>query len=221
LDGSAVVTLLRDGWLAGQPERFRDWIIRAGHVRRVRRGQSLYVVGDEPDALYGLIEGSLSVELPLVGEEPVTLHRARPGTWIGESALLGGGPRTISVHVVADGSVLRVPRGSIEAVLQREPAFWRSFYALTHLNGTLAVTVLAEVLSLTPRARLARILLRLRDDRGRVEATQSDLAALLGMTRSSLQRALADLKTDGAVSQEFAAIMVLDSARLRGLSSES
>ena len=57
----------------------------------------------------------------------------------------------------------------------------------------MALTLLAESLSLTPRARLARLLLRLADAEGRVRGNQDEFARLLGMTRSSVRRALASL----------------------------
>lgn len=212
--------LLTRGWLADQPEPFRDFIFDAGQIRRCPRGKALFEVGDAADALYGLVEGALAISLPLSGAEPLTLHRATPGFWIGESALLGGSVRTVSVHAAADSTVFRVPASAIRTALERDPGFWPCFYALSHHNASLAMMVYAEAMSLTPRARLARILLRLMDEDGRVKATQGELAELIGMTRSSLQRALGELKAAGAVHQEFAALTVTDVDRLRGLEGE-
>jgi CRP-like cAMP-binding protein len=83
------------------------------------------------------------------------------------------------------------------------------------------VTLLAEVLALTPRARLARIVLRLEDEDSRVEVRQDDLARLLGMTRSSLQRALASLVETGAIAPGYGRLDILDRDRLAEIARES
>jgi CRP/FNR family transcriptional regulator, cyclic AMP receptor protein len=80
-DGPAVdlAPLDERGWLAAQPNDFRDWIARAGRWRKYAAGHVLYDAGEPADALYGLCEGALNITLPLVGDEPVTIHRAEPG----------------------------------------------------------------------------------------------------------------------------------------------
>ena len=58
------------------------------------------------------------------------------------------------------------------------------------------------------------MLLRLADPGGEVHATQFDLARLLGVTRSSLQRALGHLHDDGSVRTGYRVIIVHDRAKL-------
>jgi len=181
----------------------------------------LYDAEDEPDAVYGRGGGALEVTLPLVGDEPVVVHRAEPGYWIGESALLARTRRGISVAAATEARVFRVPAGVVRRLVAEQPGAWEAFYQLSHINAMTAVTLLAEVLALTPRARLARVILRLADAEGRVAARQDDLARLLGMTRSSLQRALAGLVEAGAVAPGYGAIVVTDRARLERIARES
>lgn len=213
--------LAERGWLASQPAAFRDRIAAVGHWRMLSRHQPLYFADDMPDALYGLAEGALTLSLPLVGEEQVTFYRTERGFWIGESALLADSTRTMSVHAASEARVFRVGSDAIRTLLAREPKWWPCFYALSHRNATLAITILAEVLSLTPRARLARTLLRLAGPGAEVVATQAELAELIGMTRSSLQRALSSLIEAGAIRQEFARILLVNPAMLADLSKEA
>jgi CRP-like cAMP-binding protein len=102
-----------------------------------------------------------------------------------------------------------------------QPAAWEAFYRLSHINAMTAVTLLAEVLALTPRARLARIVLRLADEDGRVEVRQDDLARLLGMTRSSLQRALTSLVEADTIAPGYGRLDILDRDRLAEITHES
>ena len=73
------------------------------------------------------------------------------------------------------------------------------------------------MLSRTPQERLARILLRLSDDEGRISATQEDLSRLIGMTRSSLRRIVADLVEGGAVETGYRQLRIVDRARLQAV----
>jgi CRP-like cAMP-binding protein len=213
--------LTERGWLSTQPPELVAWMAQNGRWQTCAPGQVLYDVGDEPDALYGLGEGALEVTLPLAGEEPVTVYRAEPGFWLGESALLARAVRSLSLVAATEARVFRVPAARIRALVAARPSAWEALYELSHINATLAVTLLAEALALTPRARLARMLLRLADEDGRVVARQEELARLIGMTRSSLQRALNALIETGAVSSGYGAVLVQDRGALEALRDEA
>lgn len=204
----------RIGWLAAQPEALREWMRRSGRWRHFDKGQPLYQVGEEPEAMYGLGSGALEVLIPVSDDDQVTIHRAEPGFWVGDSGLLAGSQRVLTVVAVAPCRVFCIPASTVRRLLADRPEFWRCFYELAHRNGTLAVATLADVLALSPEARLARMLLRLADEKGEVQATQSDLARLLGVTRSSLQRALGHLQHDGSIRTGYGIVVVADRTRL-------
>ena len=210
----ALAPLTEIGWLASQPASLQAWAVRTGRWKTFSKGQSLYRVGDPPDALYGLGRGALEVLLPIGGDELVTIHRAEAGFWIGDSAVLARTPRVISVVAATPSHIFRIPMGAIERLLAEEPEYWRSFYELAQLNGTRAIAVLAELLSRSPEARLASMLLRLTGVDGEAQVTQADLARLLGVTRSSLQRALGYLVGEAIVSTGYGLVRVADRAAL-------
>jgi CRP-like cAMP-binding protein len=218
---TSLAPLTSRGWLATQPEAFRQWIADNGRWVHYSAGQLIYQAGDDPDGLYGLGEGALEITLPLTGEEPVTIYRAEPGFWIGESALLARTSRLITLEAAAASRVFRIPATAIRALVAERPEHWRPFFELSHLNVTTSVTLLAEALALTPRARLARMLLRLADDDDKVTARQDELARLIGMTRSSLQRALHSLGDAGAISGGYGCTLIRDRACLERISTEA
>ena len=202
------------GWLATQPAAFLEWAQRSGRWREFAKGQPLYEVGDASEAIYGLGSGALEVLIPVSDDEQVTIHRAEPGFWVGDSGLLAGTRRVISVVAATPCRVFCIPAVGVRRLLEGHPEFWRCFFELAHRNGTLAVATLAEVLSRSPEARLARMLLRLADGNGEVKATQADLARLLGVTRSSLQRALGHLMDEAGVQTGYGVLVVPDRIRL-------
>ncbi len=211
---SSLSPLSERGWLSEQPAEFQDWAARHGRWRFYETRQVLYDAGEQPDGLYGLAEGALEITLPLVGEEGVTLYRAEPGFWIGDSAVFAQATRLISVGAAARSRVFRIPAAPARELVERDPRYWRAFYQLSHVNVALAMTVLAEALSLSPRARLARTLQRLIGDRGTVEISQGDLARVIAMTRSTLQRSLAELTEAGAIETGYRSVAVRDPAAL-------
>lgn len=209
------------GWLSRQPEDFRSLVARLGRWRQVRAGEILYIAGDEPDGMLGLAEGILELTFPLMGDEPVVIHRAEPGFWIGEAAILTGQTRLVSIAAATNVRVFFIPASSIRRMVEEEPRHWQPFYEQSLISTMTAVTLLAEALSLSPRARVARILLRLARPDGSVPGSQEDLGRLLGMTRSSVRRALSSLIAEGAVESGYGLLSVKDSDKLMQLTHEA
>ncbi|MCE6950660.1 Crp/Fnr family transcriptional regulator [Cereibacter sphaeroides] len=202
------------GWLARQPVEFQMRLAAVGRWATIERGQQLYTVGDPPNAIFGLEEGLLDVSIPISSDEEVTIYRARPGFWVGDSALLAGTTRSITVSAATECRVFRLPIGAVRRALQEHPEDWICFFRLNHENATLAVRILAEVLSLPPRVRFARMLLRLACPDGSVRATQEDLGRMAGMSRAAFRRAFATLIDSGAVRTEYGGVRITDRAAL-------
>lgn len=218
---SRLGVLARTGWLSRQPTEFQALIARLGRWRSFKAGEILYLAGDEATSMVGLADGILEITFPLVVDEPVVIHRAEPGFWTGEASLLAGQTRYISIVAATDIRVFVVAATGIRRALEVEPRHWPSVYDLSLTSSVTAITLLAEVLSLSPRARVARILLRLARPDGSVPGSQEDLARLLGMTRSSVRRALSSLIDLGAVEGGYGVLAIHDRGLLEGLTGEA
>jgi len=209
------------GWLSRQPTEFQAVVARLGRWREFKLREIIYSAGSEPDGLYGLAAGTLEISFPLGGEEEVTVHRAEPGFWIGESAILAGQDRMVTLTAATPVKVLFLPRAELRRMIEADPRHWGAFYEQSMSNLALTVTLLAEVLSLTPRARVARLMLRLADGEGVVAGSQEDLARILGITRSSIRRTIASLVDSGLISTGYGRLRVLDRGGLEGLVREA
>ena len=97
------------GWLAEQPEEFRQWVASVAEWRNYKFGQPIYLAGDPSDGLYGLASGALELTFPLIGEEPISFYRAEIGFWIGDSAELSDEPRMITLSAASDCRMLHIP----------------------------------------------------------------------------------------------------------------
>jgi CRP-like cAMP-binding protein len=114
----------------------------------------------------------------------------------------------------ADSRLFKVPIAAIKWDLSANPSDWMYFHRLTHINGSLCISVLAEVLTLPPRARFARLLLRMLNPDGTVRATQEELGRMAGMSRAAFRRAFRTLIEAGIVETGYAGLRITDRAAL-------
>lgn len=198
------------GWLSQQPQDFQDRMGRLGRWISISRGSVLYTVGDEADAIFGLGEGMLDVAIPVSNDKEVTIHRALPGFWVGDSALLAGSHRTISLYAAADSRLFKLPAMAVLRSLREHPDDWMCFYRLSHANTTSSLQTLAEVISLPPRVRFARALQRLTSTGGEVRLTQEELGRMVGMSRAAFRRSFAELIAHGIVEVHYGGIIIRD-----------
>ena len=210
----AVSPLDHVGWLSEEPVEFKIWAAETGRWRVYRAGQFVYHAGDASDGIYGLASGGIQITFPLIAEEPVIVHRAEIGFWMGDLAELANIRRLVSVMAVTESRLFHLPSPAIKALLAEQPEHWSSFYRLSAMNQRTALTHLSEALALTVRARVCRRLLALSEKIQNLEITQDELAQLLGVTRPTLARCLADLKERGGISMHYRKLRVLDAAVL-------
>jgi CRP/FNR family cyclic AMP-dependent transcriptional regulator len=208
----------------------RAAIAAAGHPRTYRRGDMLFLEGEHSDAVYLVVEGQARVFTVTAEGNEVTLSVRGPGELIGEmSALDPGSLRSASV-VALDVLFCRViPSAELQAFLETHP---RAGVALLRLvMGRLreADRRRTEFGSYDATRRLARILVEAaeesRADGGVVAQaqdgliglalSQQELAGLIGASRESVARALAELRRRDLVATGRRAITIRDAAALR------
>lgn len=204
---------------AGLSPEVIDELVAGSRVRRYPAGQIIWSEGDPGDALLILEEGQIRIfRMGLDGQESV-LAVVEPPAAIGELALLDGAPRSASVVAQRPVTVRFVPRQTFRQLLAREPSM------VYGLLKTLAQMVRASderysrMLGLDVPGRLAAWLL----DRARrtehtvaggpvtvtIGRSQGELAAELGTTRSTLNRALKDFEERGLIAIEGEQVTLL------------
>ena len=209
---------------AGLPAPALDELARASRPRRYPAGQVLWSEGDPGDALLVLEEGRVRVSrfTPAGGEAVLAVVEAPAA--LGELALLDGAPRDATVTAQGPVAVRLVPRAAFLALLRREPAVVEGLLAALAGWVRLGNRRHADLVGLDVPGRLARWLLARAGDatggaveRGAVVAlgrTQGELAAELGATRESLNRALRRLEGLGLVAAAGERVTLVDPAGL-------
>jgi CRP-like cAMP-binding protein len=205
-----LLRLAETGWLSLQPPEFQGRMAALGRWTSVAGGKAIYTVGEDPDAIFGLGEGLVDVSLPIDDEEEVTVHRAPPGFWFGDGALLSGVPRLLTMTAATDCRVFRIPHAALRRHLDENPGDWKHLHHLATLNGLLATEALAEVLALPARPRFARLLLRLAGPDGSIHATQEEMGRMAGMSRAAFRRAFRTLIEAGVLETGRGSVRIHD-----------
>ena len=216
---AAIDALRRCPLFAPCPQAVLADVGRRLRHRHFRRNEVIFHQGDPGDALHVITAGSVKIVLPSPEGEEAIIATLRAGDFFGELSLLDGEPRSATAVAVEPTETLSLPRNVFRELLDAHPELRDAlFAALTHLLRRLTHHV-EELHFLDLAGRLAARLAQLarqaqpRSD-GPVELdwpyTQSDLAAMIGGTRQSVNRLLADLIADGLVRLEHERLVITD-----------
>ena len=201
-----------------------DALAAALRIRRFRKAETIFHQGDPGDALFIVASGSVKVVLPSdEGAEPAIVAILGAGEFFGELAILDGAPHSATIVAIEPTETL---------VLHRDE-FLRLIDSQVELRRALLASLAVEIRRLTGHvedlhfldlpARLASRILRLAaTERATTDGeiripwpyTQSELAGMIGGSRQSVNRLLADLADEGLVRIERDVLVVSDPDRL-------
>jgi CRP/FNR family transcriptional regulator, cyclic AMP receptor protein len=200
--------------------------------RKFRRGETVFHLEDPGDALFVVTSGEIKIVLPSEeGAEPVILTTVGRGGFFGELALLDGQPRSASAIAVRATETLVLRRDAFDRLVDAEPALRRAMFAALTGEIRRLTGQIADLHFLDLPGRLARHLLRMggAEDilEGRARSsdppqpirliwpyTQSELAGMIGGSRQSVNRMLADFVQEDLLRFEGNELVIPDPGRL-------
>jgi CRP-like cAMP-binding protein len=215
-DALAAVPLLAGLDAAGLAD-----LARGMRVRRFRRGETVFHVGDPGDALFIVMAGSIKITLPADTGDEAILATLRSGDFFGELALLDGAPRSATAVAIEPTETYVLSRDGFRELIASQ----------SQMREALLATLAAEVRRLTNHVeelhflditgRLASRLVRLAAEGGSTRLpdgairlagplTQGDLAAMIGCTRQSVNKLLGMFSDDGFIRLERDRIVVVN-----------
>jgi CRP/FNR family transcriptional regulator, cyclic AMP receptor protein len=200
-------------------------------TRRFRRGETVFHAGDPGDALFIVADGQVKIVLPPDdGSEPAILTTIGPGGFFGELALLDGAPRSATAVALdaVEARVLR--RDAFDALVDTQPILRRALLAALASEIRRLTAQVEDLHFLDLPGRLARHLLRMLptnpgaapDDLAALHGehrlpwpyTQAELAGMIGGSRQSVNRLLADFVAEGLLRFDGDDLVIPDAARL-------
>ena len=101
-----------------------DWLVKAGERVTLPAGQVLIPVGTRVDHLYIVLDGQLVIK----AANGAFIAKLESGEIVGEMSLVDPAPTAVSVEVVVETLVFRVPDVKLRQKLAADSAFAARFY---------------------------------------------------------------------------------------------
>ena len=189
----------------------------------VQRGQVIFHEGEPGDSLYIVLAGKVKLGRTSSDGRENLLAILGPGQLCGELSIFDPGPRSATVTAVTDASFASLSHEDLLRWLEGRPVVARGL--LTQLAGRLrkANDVVADLVFSDVPGRVAKALLDLADRFGRTaddgvhvhhDLTQEELAQLVGASRETVNKALADFASRGWLRLDGKSVIIMDPERL-------
>lgn len=187
------------------------------------RGEVIFAEGEPGDRLYVVTAGKVKIGRTSPDGRESVLMVAGPPDMIGSLALFDPGPRNTTAAALTDVDALAMDRAALRAWIASCPEISDRLLQvlarrLRRTNSTLSDMIFTDV-----PARVAKALLLLARQFGtdaagqlRVEhdLTQAELAALVGASRETVNKALAGFAQRGWIRLETRSVVIVDPDRL-------
>ncbi len=194
---------------------------------RFRKGEAVYDQGERAKYLYVVLSGRFRVAMARADGFEFLLEIMGPGALMGEGPALDGGPRFASAVATEDAELLRFAVGDLPAAMERNPELAPALLSVTAAKQRNLANRLLALTMASPKSRIAEMLFRLSGDYGVQQGSQilietrlshEQIAALVGVTRVTVTRAMQELTAAGILKIEGNAIQILDAQKLHEFS---
>ena len=187
------------------------------------RGAVLFNEGDPGESLYIVISGKVKLGRRSSDGRENLVAVMGPSDQFGELSLFDPGPRTATATVVTDAKVAKLPKEALQAWVQDRPQIAMQLLRVVARRLRRTNTMLADLIFVDVPGRVAKQLLQLAQRFGSVDGgqlrvthdlTQEELAQLVGASRETVNKALADFASRGWLRLEGKSVVILDRERL-------
>lgn len=195
--------------------------------REMVKGDVLFNESDDGHALYVLVKGKIKMARTARDGRENLLGLLGVGDMLGELSVFDPGPRMSRAHAVEDSVVYELPKevldGWLDDHLEMSRHIMRALaQRIRRISNTMADLVFSDV-----PGRVAKAILDLGHRFGRMERghvtvqhglTQEELAQLVGASRETVNKALADFASRGWIDVHIGSVEVYEPERLRARS---
>jgi len=191
---------------------------------RIGRGDVLFHEGDSGDRLYVVTDGKIKLGRTSADGRENLLAILGPGQMFGELSLFDPGPRSATATAVTPCTMMSLGHDELLRWLEDQPSV--ALGLLNQLAARLRKTsdVVADLVFSDVPGRVAKALLDLSRRFGRTaddgihvhhDLTQEELAQLVGASRETVNKALADFAMRGWLRLEPRSVVLIEVERLR------
>jgi CRP/FNR family cyclic AMP-dependent transcriptional regulator len=190
---------------------------------KIAKGGILFKEGDEGEHVYVIVDGKLKLGTSSTDGRENLLSILGPGEMFGELSLFDPGPRTSTATAVTDAKLLSLSHEKLIPWLKGNPEV--SLHLLARLAQRLRRTneAVGDLVFSDVPGRVAKALIDLgarfgkQTDEGLYvhhDLTQEELAQLVGASRETVNKALADFAGRNWLKLDGRAVLITDLERL-------
>ena len=190
----------------------------------LRRGEVLFYEGDSGDRLYILLTGKVKLGHTSVDGRENLLAVLGPGEVVGELTLFDPGPRSTTATAVATTELLALEHNQLMGFIDSHPTLAKDMLRALAVRLRRTNIALADLVFSDVPGRVAKALLDLAERFGAPtedgihvphDLTQEELAQLVGASRETINKSLAEFVSRGWIRLEGRAVTLIDVERLK------
>lgn len=180
-------------------------LLAVAHRRTLAQGDSLFLKGSMPDALFGVVQGTLRVSVTGASGREAVIAVLQPGHWFGEVSLLVGQERVYDTFATEPTEMAVVSAPDFHHLIASSFEIHMAFTRLIGLRLRQALRWIDDaILSPLPVRLAQRILALAQLGSGEpLAVSQEDLAMMLGVSRQSVNRQLKLWEDAGLLRLEY------------------
>jgi CRP-like cAMP-binding protein len=189
----------------------------------IPRGRVIFHEGEPGDSLYVVLDGKVKLGRKSADGRENLVAVLGPSDQFGELSLFDPGPRMSTATAVTDARLARMTKPALRAWITDRPEISERLLHVIARRLRRTEHMLADLIFTDVPGRVAKALLQLAQRFGTVEGTnlrvthdltQEELAQLVGASRETVNKALADFAARGWLRLEGKSVVILDRERL-------
>jgi CRP/FNR family transcriptional regulator/CRP/FNR family cyclic AMP-dependent transcriptional regulator len=211
--------LRRVSLFRGIDDRTLQQVAAVMRTQHYRKKVTIFHVGDPGNALFILKRGVVKLMIESIEQKELIMQLLYPTDFFGEMSLIDELPQTITVATLEPTDSLVLYREHFIEVTRRLPEIWPNMAAVLSRRLRATYELIQSLAFFDVYGKVAQMLLTLAAQRGRrtmegvtidLRLTRQELAALAGMTRETMARALREFQHAGVIRIESGIITILD-----------
>jgi CRP-like cAMP-binding protein len=215
--------LARAGLFQGVDPEAAEALAKDLDIVEFRKGDVVFTEGEPGDSLYIVLSGKVKLGRRAADGRQNLIAIMGPSDMVGELSLFDPGPRTATGTAVTDLRLARLRKAAMRPWLTNRPEIAEQLLRvlarrLRRTNDSLADLIFTDV-----PGRVAKNLLQMagrfgtRDGgvlRVNHDLTQEEMAQLVGASRETVNKALADFASRGWLRLDGKSVIIMDPERL-------
>lgn len=202
------------GFLSDVSAGLKEMLSQQATEIKLASGDTLFEQGDEGDALYAIIKGSVEFSVIALDGRKLTLEMMRRGELFGEITLFDPGARTATATAVEESLLWRVRHADVLKQIRSQPELAVDMIHLAGQRMRWMGRQLNEQVFLPLPTRLARKILHLAPKATvtpcKLDLSQAELAEFVGATREAVSKILSVWKRDDIIKGARGGLVIQD-----------